>query len=269
MKKLIVIPFLISLVPTLLQAQGVILSEDWEGLATGSYSSQTRAPFSSVSTSGGALTIVEDSGDLFGNGTSNLFLDHIDSSTSQSTELRDTTVSGMTQLHTLSFRLYEPDVVNRDGAFIVRIGDGIGSSDAAVDINFNDGTVGGNGLSSPVVGAYSLDSAFGIDLVVNNTGATVSNYHDGNSVANDTYDVWLTNGATTTLIIDDLAFRNNIATINRIDLRTFSGARQEMYIDDITLYDSAYVSFAIPEPSAYAYGLGIIAGLVVLRRRIG
>ena len=212
-----------------------------------------------------SANIVTDAGGIFGNGTSNKYLDTNDGS-GNSTNVVDSTVSGAVNSGTLSFKFHEITQASRNDNFVINFGTGEPSGSRGLDFRFSDGTLTAMaGTNATAVGAYSLDTTYTADLVFNNTGSVI-NYFDGNSVANDTFDVWLTTlSGASMLLLDDAPFRNTLGNSNfdYLNFRTFSNDQQRFFTDDVVLRDDVFVT-NVPEPSV---GLLSLLGLAVVLRR--
>jgi hypothetical protein len=96
------------------------------------------------------------------------------------------------------------------------------------------------------------------------TGGELSYMSGSESVANNTYDVWLDG----VKIFNDVGFRNSIATWSRLGfgMGTSAGATDVKYIDNIVITDDLT---GVPEPGSCLLIVLASLGLVVICRRRG
>ncbi|WP_309380844.1 PEP-CTERM sorting domain-containing protein [Cerasicoccus frondis] len=206
----------------------------------------------STSSSDAAMEVVLDAGDFFGQGTSNQVLHILDESGSQNTRADAANLSF--QVATLEFDFYEVGGVSGTPW---RISFGLNSSGV--------GNVFQATLNSGNPGSYSLDAAHKAQIVVNSSTETV--FYGGTSIASMQYQLWIdgvlvtANGGTASNFISGFTAGDSM-TAFRITTDT-SGLSQEMYIDNVTLYDGA----VIPEPSTWALITGLVVGCALIFRR--
>lgn len=234
-------------------AQAILFSDDFdaytagEPLPTGPWGSVTPNTIEADA----AMEVVYDSGDYFGQGTSNKVLHVLDETSSSNTRADLANLSF--QVATLEFDFYETS--DASGA-PWRISFGLNSSGA--------GNVFQVTLNSGNPGSYSLDAMHKVQIVVNSSTETV-NYAD-TSVASMHYDLWIDG-----VIVTDEGSTSNIPSgfvagdsMTAFRFTTDSGGMsQEIYADNLTLYGSA----VIPEPSSYALTSGLLGIAMLARRR--
>lgn len=148
------------------------------------------------------------------------------------------------QVATLSFYFDEPSGV--DGTkFRLSFG-GQSTSNTAFQITFNNGTL--SDLNGNFSSKYSLDTWHRADVVVNSSAAAVD-YNGSESVASLTFDIWIDGE----LMGDDIVvISDSTYTKGGSDMTAFrfttdqSGLSQEVYIDNVFLYEGADINNAIP-----------------------
>jgi len=223
-------------------ASTVIFSEDFESYAAGANLS-TNAKWGSVSANApNFLTVKEDTGNIFGLGTANRYLDASDTSPVELTRM-DAKPSSPFQFATLEMDIYEP--ANISGTYW-----GVAVANA-FSAQFNGGGIRTTGAGAYIPGLYTVDAEHHLSITFNNTASTQT-YDGGNSVASRTFDLWIDG----VLVIDNAAFTGAVAAgtdLASFNLTTSSGSySQEMYVDNIVLT-------TIPEPSSV--GLAVISFL--------
>lgn len=113
--------------------------------------------------------------------------------------------------------------------------------------------------------SYSLDTAYSISMILNDTGAAVS--YSGGNVGAGSADVWIEDfGGGNAQYVGNVLVNNTAGTGYAVAVRSFSSATsQSLFVDNVSLEEGAIAP--IPEPSAAALlGLGGIS-LLIRRRR--
>lgn len=230
----------------------------------------------SVTNAGGttSLNVTADSGNLFGEGTSNQYVNFSDNSSSNSVELGQHSLSGFnTPVVRLGFDFYEATSAFNDG-LVIQIGtDNLSANnERLVQIGLDDGRLyvdgpppGGGTINGS---AYTLDTLHSIQIIANND-STSSNYDFGGGIngtlAAGTFDIWIDS----TLLGDDNQWTPGGSAANRIsagsaldsfEFAGFSGTTQEILIDNIEFE-------TVPEPSTYALILSALGILTLLRKK--
>lgn len=255
---------------------GVIFSENFNDISTGDPISPSNTDYTdSFNGTGTSQTATQDTGDIFGEGTSNIYNRTLDTSTSNSARINfndDDSGSinwGQPDVITYSFDLFDASS-GSNGAYSFRVSpDSDAQSNYFTQVNFAPSTGGVAGVN----GAYSTNTLYRVDIVANTGGSTV-NFVDGlgnaRSVGADSFAVFLTDLATMaqTAVVDNVAGNGSQfgAGFESIAFQTFSGASGlDVYWDNVEVRDEAFVTNVIPEPaSLLLLGLG---GLALLRRR--
>lgn len=218
--------------------------------------------FDTIADSGGEVIIAADSGNVFGNGTSNTYL-----SISEPTDLASGVMvarnegafapqSGVA----FTFDLYDASGATSNN-FYFRIGSGTLGGTERWDVVFNDGTVSvGGGVADNF--SYTQDTANSFTFVFNSGGSAFD--WDGTSVAPQTYNAYL-NGS---LAFTGAAGTTSTGNATPIDAYSWlmiagQGGEDAYWVDNF----SATVA-PVPEPSTFALFAAFAAlGLVLYRRR--
>jgi len=166
---------------------------------------------------------------------------------------------------TLQFDFYEP---TGGGNSVMRFGYA-GDDGNRLDLNsgggrnvatLNNGTIAG--VTGGVSTTYSMDTAYTIYMIFNDTASTVS--YIGGSIAAFTAHVWFEQLGSGALIFAGSSTAANSQDTDgyAIGFRTFNAELQEVWVDNVVVFEGAA---AIPEPTtALLGGLGMLA---LLRRR--
>ena len=169
-------------------------------------------------------------------------------------------------LLSFNFHFSEPTAAGQDTEARFYIGGNTG--DRPVWLNFNNGTISPEGDAATA--SYLLDASYAIDVVANESGSTVT-YNGSETVANESYDVYLTTSSgSTTQIFDDVAFQELGVNIDSFYFVVADG-NQTFSHDSITITDDeavilGYANVVVPEPASLALvGLGSL--LICSRRR--
>jgi MYXO-CTERM domain-containing protein len=246
-----------------------LLTDDFESRSLGALA-QT-SPWTTVSLITSATATVTNSGTPFGSSTKYLSLsDPSDAAPTQTSSIRiqsGNITEAYNTLTTLKFDFYEP----AGGASVLRFGYALASSDlngtgSRINLTLDDGTISGTGFTSSGNNTYSLTTAYTIYVIFNDTASGIN--YGGGTVAAGSADVWfevLGNGAQT--FAGTALVQNSLTptTSYRVGFRTFTGDVQDMYIDNVSLFEGAAAIVPVPEPGAALLGgLGLLA---LLRRR--
>lgn len=196
-------------------------------------------------------------------GASNQFVDFSDGSTTGFSSMVSTTSIASGQAFTFSLDFI---AANDQGiSFGLSAGtaaNNVLGSDRVLRANLTNGSISGenetNGFGS---GFFSLNTAYQLKLVVNDSGATVD--YAGRSVADNSYDVWirdLTASGSTYVGTGTFTSAAQYHTVGR----SFNAPTPTTYIDNWSVEEGAIVT-PVPEPSMVLLsGLG---SLLLLRRR--
>ncbi len=202
--------------------------------------------------------------DIFGGGTTNKFVNFNDNTTgsgSSGEAVFDSAVDGIATV--FSFDFYETSSGGGD-----TMGFGYTNSDinnsGAIRVTLDDGEIGLYDLNTDALttyaSAYSMDTAYRIYMVANDSAASVS--YESETIAAGAYGVFLQelSGSTISLVGTNLI--DSSVSMSDFGFRTFSSALQQVFIDNVL------VTGVIPEPA----GFGLIGGLfglasIALRRR--
>ncbi|QYY35063.1 hypothetical protein [Ruficoccus sp. ZRK36] len=278
-----------SFLPPLAGSAAVMFEDDFNEYANGlemigasgtqwgaSANSQTESPLLDV------FTVLEDSNDYFGAGTSNKYVEMAVTSTisqysivMSAHDFSETSVTGQ-----VSFKFYDPtDASSIGSGWALRIGDGYaGNGNTCFGIILNEGVLSagsGTGVNKGVtLTNYSMDTAHTVTIVYNNSASSFD--YSSKSVASKTMDVYLDgiligddvagsggHGVSTDPIEDPLTY-DNISNIN-FTSKSYSDFQDTLNIDDVIVS----TDISIPEPSTSAFLIGISVLLVTfLRRRL-
>jgi len=248
----------------------IVFSEGFETPASGASitSSNTNFTTAGTSSSGLSFTTTTDTGDIFGNGTSNKFNQTVDTTAAAiSIRVDDLSDASLGNLATFSAS-YRYTGSNTGFVFRVALIDG-----ATGSANYNAAASGGE-LTS--FGGFSSSTTYRFDLVANNTGSALTNYYGDEDLASGAYDLFVTSldGTFQTRVKNDVAFINfptpgdsDADGFDSFSLQTFTSSTGiELAWDDVEVRNEAFVTIPIPEPSSTALlSLGGLA--LILRRR--
>jgi MYXO-CTERM domain-containing protein len=168
---------------------------------------------------------------------------------------------------TVEFDFFFPDRTgvftgNPDPRIRLGINDPVASNAARVPGEIRFGQGGNDGISS-VAGVFSSDTTHRIRIVYNHSSSAVE--YAGRNLLSSSYHVWIDDTfkfASASLSTSGLLALDT--PITSIGFGAFTNSDGEMFIDNMVVYAGA-----IPEPSTYALGAGILAlaGALVWRRR--
>ncbi|QYY34311.1 hypothetical protein [Ruficoccus sp. ZRK36] len=251
-------------------AQGAVLVEDNfngyspvpESLPTGESPEIWKTTLTNANKT---FTVVADTGNLFGQGTSNQFLNM--AVTSYDTSLQPmaaTNTFNSTQSGQISLDFYDPTGSTGDG-WIMRWGTGNGNSTSAFALSIQDGSfylyTGGSITKQDAVASYTQDTVNNLVVVFNNTGSALT--YEGGTVASGMMDVWL-NG---TRVASGVSNTGNISTGTSLNSFNFVSKAQyvgSLYIDNLSIDSNA----SIPEPSESAAILLAATLLLAFLKRV-
>jgi hypothetical protein len=231
-----------------------------------------------VPTSSGAANARIDSGDLFGLGSTNQYLELIDGASTAG--IRGPAPLSGTGFQ-VSFDFYDPSGDGATAGSRIILGDGANASNSttttrSIDIELRNGVLryvtGGSNGTSNTAGTYAEDAKHSVVIVGNYSNSVLDYDFGGNqSVATGTYDIWidgslLANG-------DDVPFRNAVNSTTHIGL-SGNGAvsLSTSYFDNFLVEIKTAAGSAIPastsgsiEPMAVPEpGAVVLAGIAVM-----
>ncbi|QYY35060.1 hypothetical protein [Ruficoccus sp. ZRK36] len=222
------------------------------------------------------FTVVEDTGNLFGSGTSNKFMDMAVTQTVErynisvsSNSFTESTLTGQ-----IDFRFVDPtDAASVGYGWALRIGYGLGNTKTSFSLVLNEGNlhagVGASIGNGDVLSTYSMDTAYAVTIVFNNSADSMS--YAGGSVASKTMDVYLDGvligddvpGSGGDGVSEDPVTYSNIANVN-FAAKSYSSFQDALYIDDMKV--SSDISIPEPASSSVLAGIGILMLSFLWRR---
>lgn len=255
----------------------VIFSEDFDDITvTGNNLTTGTAgnSFNTTTTTSATSTAIvrADSGNLFGAGTSNQYLELNDTSAASGITLRKQSIAGIATngVAQLSFDFYDPvgglDPLT-DDTVVFTLDTGSGATTSASIRLFNNSGISSvvffNAAVDPVnyvtVAPYSEGAKHHLDLALNYGASAVAFPTGSGSLAAQSYHVWLDGASAGT----DYPFFNSVTSNNRLTISSSGGATAAQNVDTVVL-DSA---ITIPEPGGLVLsGIGI-AVLALGRKR--
>lgn len=224
--------------------------------------------------------ITTDTGNLFGKGTSNKFLQLSDTSNANTTDNFNLAINPKTigEIGTVSFDFYSPTTAGSQGeGFLLRIGAAVGNGGTTFGLFINNGqiraaTAGSVNPASSSLATYALNTAQSLTIIFNSSASTLV-YAD-RSLAAGKMDVYL-NGSIVGTALDGAGGLAGQQTTNQVvgftrksNANTASDFVGTLNIDNFNTYSGVELS-AIPEPSTMAAIVGAftLLGAVVMRRR--
>ncbi len=209
-----------------------------------------------------------DTGDLFGNGTSNIYNRSVDTSNTQSTVLRKNSFTSSPDLATYSFDFNDAGSTT---SYTFRISTEIGAEALySAQASFANRAING------VANAYSFNQTYRLDLVANTGGSPVNfldGYGDTQSVGANSFSIFLTtlDRTSQTIVQNNVGFQGtqNGAGFDSIAFQTFGGGSTDVNVrwDNVNVEDTASVTAVVPEPSSALLLLGGFGAMILRRKR--
>jgi len=237
----------------------IIFSENFQGIPADTAITAGNSAFNSVTTNGTTSGTTRDDG-AFGGGSGNIYGQFIDNDATSSFFFENTNL-GNKNLLTLSFNFVDNSTAGDPRTLFRLYADGQASSDRGLDFRLNGGSFdyhNGTSVVSLATG-YTLGTAYSI-VIIANAGDMVNDYFGTQDIAPDTFDLYLDGS----LIGDDLAFRNEVSSLDEFVLQSLNASNTaNVLIDNITIDDTA----VIPEPStALLLGVSLAFMLLLMSR---
>jgi|GEM_PF-4381712 len=233
-----------ALLPAVAFGQEVIFEDDFDGIPADS--SPTIPPWTHVNDQSGwgVLQARADFNDFFGKGPGNQYLEF----SSRGTNIvlaADEALGEGHEILTFSFDFYEPDGWD-DSPLVILAYSG------PIDVNANRVdrirlTHGGTGATAPTTAenrVYQLDTLNRADWVINNSSEPLS--YAGRVLNPHRSDLWINGRVILSNQTGESAATRPTGPITGFDLRTFSGANQTIYIDDLRVITGAEVRLPGP-----------------------
>jgi MYXO-CTERM domain-containing protein len=243
---------------TLAAHGAVLISDDFESYSVGS--SLGSAANWNIDNGAGAPTI-SNASDF---GASNKFVNFNDANSSDFSSMVHTTKidSGQTVTLSLDFIATDDQSINFGFSSSTTANQVLGNSLVA-RTSLTDGAISGtNSTSGFGSGFFSLNTAYELKMVLNDSGATVN--YANRSLADNSYDVWIRDLNDTGSTYVGTGTFTTVAGGYYTAARSFNSPTPTYYIDNWVVEEGAIVS-PIPEPrAALLGGLGLLA---LLRRR--
>lgn len=187
--------------------------------------------------------VVQDTGNLFGERTSNKLLHfHVETATGAALRLQDGFSGG--DVITVSFMLYQSPSSVR--SVDLRSGtDNIGGTNIAQRLSMGSGQITGGGTAS-----FPVAEAVRVDMIINNSASALTDYHLGSgTLGSQMAAIWIDG----VLQGNDLTQGRTIpagTSLSSIAFQTLSSQTgiADFMLDWVAVYDGAHVMSAIPEP---------------------
>jgi hypothetical protein len=237
---------LVALIACISAQADIILSDNFESDTVGT------EPASSMWTgnnNSGTTTLNVSNDSVFGGSK---YLAMVDDTASSGFWIQSAETFSSTLL-TLSFDYYQPTVSGQSGDVSLGIGAGSTLGTLAHDIEFSAGKVEGQ--------TVGLDGNYHIDVVMNNTGSTVS--YGGVSLDSDYMDIWVDGSR---IVAGQIAFANGRGiALTGFKFSTINPNVESLYIDNLEVRNEAYA--LVPEPVSVGM-LGVGAFFLCAMRRV-
>lgn len=239
-------------------SNAVTIIEDFEGEADGVAIGSSNSVFTPSNTEVATF----ESSNVGLNGS---YMRAIDASTTGALRVRTAaSADPVGSVSTVSFDFIEPTGGGGDSlrfGFIEGTGSLGSSSTIYNDSNFDDGTIGVDGGSTGGSNVYSLDTAYRLFMILNDSASTIS--VRGTDIDPNTAGIFLSQNGGVTTIYAGFTNTTGTDTVNGIStgFATTSTWQQEVLIDNYS-FQSGVV---IPEPSSLL--LVSCGSLLVFRRR--
>lgn len=215
-----------------------------------------------------------DTGNLFGGGTENNYLNLVFTAGSSIHVLHTAQSLSLGTTGQIAFDFYEPVVDGATGAgIILRLGTNTGNGGTAFAVSLRRGGLFAANLPSVGVdtanpiATYSQLSRHTLTVVFNNTASSISYGNDNYTLAGSQIDVWLDGarvGSGLAAVAGNSLTGSNITTINFTDK---AGTASTLYLDNFEARTDITIGTTVPEPATEATlaGLLALAGTLVLR----
>lgn len=241
-----------------------LLSDSFDSYTVGSNLDAASGWNARASGNGGSVTV--QGGDAFG--ASNRYVDFKDASTATTSgysSMAHTTNIAAGQLVTFSldFIAVNNQGINIGFATSSNSGQVLGSTDRVVVASLTNGSITGlNSTSGFGSGFFTLNTAYKLEIVFNDSGSAVS--YAGRSLADNSYDVWIRNLTAEGSTFVGTGTFTSVAGGYYSAARSFNSPTPNYLIDNWLVQTGAIVT-PIPEPTTALAGL--LLGLGLLRRR--
>ncbi|HSP42375.1 MAG TPA: hypothetical protein VLO11_05860 [Luteolibacter sp.] len=241
-----------------------ILSDTFDTYNVGTAINTTTNWNARSSANGGSVTV--QGGDGFG--TSNRYADFRDTSSATtngySSMVHTTNIAaGQVVTFSLDFIAVNDQGINIGFATSSNESQVLGSTDRVFSASLTNGSIGGlNATTGFGSGFFTLNTAYELSMVLNDSGATVN--YANRSLADNSYDVWIRDLTASGSTYVGTGTFTSVAGGYYSAARSFNGPTPNYLIDNWNVDEGALVS-PIPEPrAALLGGLGLLA---LLRRR--
>ncbi len=234
-----------------------IFSDNFESYTTGN---NVGASTNWNTDNGGGTTNILNSNDF---GPTNKFVQFNDSNTGDFVCLVNTTTISAGQAFTFSLDF----IGKNDQGISIGLSAGTAAnqalgSDRILRANLTNGAISGDNPTNGFGGGFfTLNTAYELKLVVNDSGAAIN--YANRSLADNAYDVWIRDLADTGSTYVGTGTFTSAAQYHTV-ARSFNGPTPNYYFDNWSVDQGAIVT-PVPEPTAAL--LGGIGLLLLLRRR--